>query len=102
MKKFKPVLVSSFWGPRNIGDVIEGKIIEIDVTYESQFGESKYLQIETGGENPATMRVGYSAGLAGALEQLSLHDYVRITYNGEQFNPKTKRRFKSYSVEVAE
>lgn len=99
MRKYRKIEVSSFWTANNHGDIIEGEVIIPDVCYNSRYGDSTYTLLKTASGD---VKVGWSAGLSGALEQVKAGDYIKITYQGEQFNTKTKRRFKSYDVEIAE
>lgn len=100
MRNYRKIEISSFWVPEQKGDVIEGEVINSGISYTSQFGQSVYMLLkQPSGE---LTKIGYSAGLENALEQVNEGNFIRITYQGEKFNPKTKRRFKSYEVEVAE
>ena len=100
MRNYRKIEISSFWAPEQKGDIIEGEVINSNVSYTSQFRPSVYMLLkQPSGE---LTKIGYSAGLENALEQVNDGNFIRITYQGEKFNPKTKRRFKSYEVEVAE
>jgi len=99
MRNYRKIEISSFWSPTEIGSNIEGEVTNPAAVYSSQFGESTYLLLKT---DTGAVKIGWSAGLAGALEQVNQGDFIRIIYLGEKYNPKTKRRFKSFEVEVAE
>ena len=54
------------------------------------------------------VRVGVSdgsiwgGGLKNSIDQVKEEDYIRVVFNGLEINQKTKRRFKSFTVEIAE
>lgn len=94
MKQPKRVKVDRlpFWKPEEEGAEIEGVIQNLR-EIETQFGKQMVCDI---GE--------YSVGISAGLEPLMrlVGQYVWLTYQGLQFNERTKRQFHSFTIEKAE
>lgn len=81
------------------GDVIEGVYLG---TRETDFGGkgelTTFIQIDTGEQG--TKEIKQLAALANLFEKVKINDIVRVTYLGEEKNPRTNRVFKNFKVEI--
>lgn len=99
MKKFRKVENVKFWVPEVKGEEIEGVVVKKGIVIETAYGEMEVIEILTEKE---VVRVGVSGGLKNSIDQVKEEDYIRVVFNGLEINQKTKRRFKSFTVEIAE
>ena len=81
-----------FFIPELPGDSVEG-ILSPGGIKMTVFGEAKYVMV---GEK----KVLLSGGLEGTLTSDLFGLPVRVTFDGMQYNKKTKRNFKAFTVEV--
>ena len=97
---YRKVNAPKYWIPKEMEDYIEGKVISTDGVIETVYGEMGYISLLT--ENNEQINVGLSASLKIMAEMIREGDDIKIVYNGEEFNKKTKRRFKSFDLYIAE
>lgn len=97
-KKFKKVNTEFFIFDK-IGQSIEGIYKHApDVNTVNGVAQACSIVNEETGE---VKRMLVSSGMQ-ALADLPEGSYVRVTYQGEETNPKTNRKYKAFDVEVAE
>jgi len=101
MRKFNKVQTKhNYWVAETKGDVLEGVVTKKGIEIVTLYGELEVIEITT--DEGEILRVSLSAGLKNAIDQVEEGSYIRITYLGNEYNSKTKRKFKSFDVEIAE
>lgn len=98
-RKFKKIEPKAYWVPEKVGEQIEGEVTKKGIIVQTVYGEMDVVEFVT--NDGEVLRIGVSGGLKNSLEQVKVKEYIKITYKGEEFNKKTKRRYKAYDVEVA-
>ena len=98
-KVYKKVERSKYWIPED-GEYLEGVIVRKDIPVNTRYGEASSIEIET--EEGERVKVLLSTQLYSLMENVPTGADIRITYAGVENNPKTKRTYKAYTLEVAE
>jgi len=84
------------WKPETIGDILEGKVIELGDTI-TEYGEAKYAHLET--EN-GKVTVWLNSVLQQQFtdEKVEEGDVIAIEYTGMTKSKNGKRAYKSFVV----
>jgi len=97
-KVYKKVERPKYWIPEE-GEYLEGVVVRQNIPVDTIYGEGEVVEIET---EEGIVRVMLSTQLKGLMENIPNNTEIRISFVGIENNPKTKRNFKAYIVEVAE
>ena len=85
--------MAEMWIPENAGDAVEGMVQNDIHKINTKLGEADVVTV-------GDKAVIISAGLQDLKDLVGAE--VRIVYQGEEKNPKTKRTYKAYDIYVPE
>jgi len=96
---YKKVTRPKFWAPVDIGDSVEGEIVGRG-SIKTVYGDLEHITLLTAeGEK---INIGMQSSLRPYSILLIDGITIKIVYNGECVNVKTKRTFKSYDLYIGE